>query len=281
MKKKSIFALLLALCMMLSVFCVPVFALEPGPISDEEYLQQRALQLAKNNAAVLYEDIDPDNLTLTGPYQIYASVKVPLTAQEAYAQNALDMFCDEENQDNYKLFFVYHNDEPLTYMVLDKYDGDWHMAGVGGLDLNILLAKKEEMEKQFPDEEIGYFFSSDGVVMLFTPERANGYLLLTSSSAGYNAEEGALVRTRDYAIATYQIIRDIYQLLEDTGMTVQEYKSTVPLGGYPKHIVNLMEGKTYPVWPFWLPRIGIPVAVVLILAGAVIFIVRRRKKKAE
>ncbi len=279
---KVLSALLAVLVLSMALGSVSVSAdmlSQTNAAADDDYLQQRALLLAKTAVSGLSEEIDPDSITVIGPYKIWYHSHQALSAGAAYAGRSLEMCCTEGEEDRYKLFFVYRDGEPFTYMTVDQ-NRDYELASIFGLDLNKLLSAKAYMEEQFPDEEIGYFQNS-GAVLVFTPDRTNGHLLLGGYHAGYNEEERSLVRTRDFAIGEYEYYQKLYQMLEESGLTVHEFKAQAPIGGLPDYHIDLINGKTYPVWKFWLPRIGIPAAVVLILAGTAIFIVRRRKKKAE
>ncbi len=267
----ALFSLLFSGCMALSGFFVSSVCAET---SDKQSLEE-ATEAAAQYAEQIYSEIDPENLRLTGPYSVYPATKIPETESEAYAKKGLTMYYDEEDLENYKLYFVYDEEEPLTYLVLQK-SGDW-LLQQGGSDLNVLLEKKAEMEAELPGKEIGYFLSY-GQIRLFTPELSNGYILAAEGS--YDSSDTKLVRTRDYAVYEYEYYQELYRYMEETGTTAAELKQNAKLGG--SIWTDLINGKTYPVWKFWLPRIGIPAAVVLIAAGAVVLLVRRKKKaKAE
>ncbi len=272
MKKmiSALFSLLLSGCMALSSIFVPSVCAD---VFDKQSAQE-AETAAAQYAQQIYPDIEPENLRLTGPYPLYPATKIPKMASEAYAQKGLTMYYNEEDVEDYKLYFVYNGEKPLTYLVLQK-NGVWLLQQGGG-DLNVLLEKKAEMEAKLPGEEIGYFLSY-GYIRLFTPKLSNGYILAAESN--YDISDTRLVRTRDYAVYEYEYYQEAFRYLEETGTTIAELKKNAKFGG--SMWTDLINGKTYPVWKFWLPRIGIPVAVVLMIAGAVIVIVRRRKKKAE
>ncbi len=234
-------------------------------MSDEEYLQQRALELAKAKA-----DAASDNVTITGPYEVYGW-KYPQSAWEAYAR-PLPAFVS----DIYALFFVYEDNEPSFALCLryDKGEG-WNKApSLNEPDLNSLLSEKEALEKQLPNKKIGYLHIN-GTLALFTPETNNGYILLPDSIGsghGYGAygnNETHLIRTRDFTVGLYRFFKG----LEDSGITFDEWCDENMLTDL---FAMLFFDKTYPVWPFWLTRIGLPAATVVI-AAAVILIIRKRK----
>ncbi len=267
----------LFLCLFLCFgLCAPALAdtMQTGTLTDEEYLQQRALELAKANAA-------SENVTVTGPHEMYG-LKYPQSAWEAYAR-PLPTVSPKEISDTYALFFVYEDDVPSFVLMLD-YDTGLGLGWRGSLryyppELKSLLAEKEALEKQFPNKEISYLLLN-GTLVLFTPKTNNGYILLPDnigagfSYGSFDNNETHLIRTRDFSVGLYEFFKG----LEDSGVTLDEWWDENPGTDL---FAMLFFDKTYPVWPFWLTRVGIPAAVVVIAAAAAVFIIRKRKKAKE
>lgn len=262
--KKSIFVLLLSLCVLISTLAAPVGA-ESGGISDEEYLQQTALAYAQAQAdSVGY---DADGITLAGPYAVYVGVHNAKTKLAAYTESTKMQVAEGT-----KLFFVYDNGQPLfCLLMVEEETGEWRASGAPAQSLEALLAEKERLEEEFPGEEIGYY-SYGGAVLLCTPSRKNGYVLLTDGQFGY--EQGGktvLISARDMAVAHYEAYEEQQQRLKEVGEADMS-------SGEDRVLEKLLSGKTYPAWKFWMPYIGFPAAVIILAAGVAVFLVKRKKK---
>ncbi len=295
-KKTALTALFLTLCMLLSVFsAVPVLAgtsskSSNAPAGYDETMIVRPT-CALNNAAVrqarqaikfFYGRETASRITVVGPMDILKLYACPQSKEEAYLATDLEALCPKKDRDSFKLFFIYDGDKPLTYITLMKCGNAWKLyKGYYKEALPRLLEDKALLERMHPNADIGYLLMEDEI-SVYTKGLKDGHIILRESG------KSTPVKLRDFTTALYQMQKQA----DAAGMTVQHWsavqvkyhKDKLALGcdGFAEKINSRISAVTViPVWQFWLPRIGIPVAVVLILAGTVVVMVRRRKKKAE
>lgn len=236
---------------------IQVFAAE----SEDSLLQTAEVYLKTVAAKEMQEQYGKTGeLILSAPMECY-EMTAGYSLWEAYIGHSLS---PGYGADEMRVFIVSCDGEPMMLMVLRRQENGIWMLDAFGQKADPVLDAAERLRQQTSDrEEIAYLLIGEQLYP-FTPNRYNGYLAVP-----HMPESQMVYSTRDILIDYYDKTKEWLA----NHPLYQKFGGSVALE-YP-----IIPSRHYPVWPFWLGVIGIPVTVIALGVGAVILI--RRKKHAK
>lgn len=266
--------ILIIIISLLSLFTVPVSAARKEDVfihSDfVDHLETYYAEIVRCHGQV-------GELTFSESYECYMlDTYNDLSLFEAYVGKGLEALYNEKEvsykDQNPRLIMIYNDGKPLSFVVCRQMeDESWRFLPASeSPQLTTVLQAKERLEQVVPkDTKISYLYHL-GNLYLFTPELYNGYLTI-----GY-AEK-------------FLVPQDVYQSIQND-QTIYRTRDLLLEAYYdpPKPMDNVLEyndageilpERHYPVWPFWLMVIGIPVAVIALSVGTVILVRKRKHAK--
>ena len=255
---RMILSVLLSVILSVQV-TVSAFAAADNSLMEtaEYYLQHVAPNNIELNYGVTGE------LTLSKPMDCYHLMR-GYSKFSAYTGKSLSPALD--NTLETKMFYIYCDGKPTALMMLSKNtDGIWVLHALGYAASPVIDATEQLQNATSPNEEIAYLFSEPNLYP-FTPNLYNGYLAVPNMPSGR-----MLYQTRDVLIDYYEQTKDWPTFEELLG------SDEIPIIGAT--YATIIPSRHYPVWPFWLMVIGIPVAVIALSVGTVILVRKRKHAK--
>ncbi len=267
MKKLRNCFLCVLVCIFLLPFSLPVFA----EVDEQQLQKDLAVSIAQREISALYGEDVLTKVTVSDPIEVAVFTQYPQSEFAAYTSKDLDALSSGKEDSQIRLFFVYLEDERIAYFTINQQNpsSGWKEHIKFCTEIAGLAEDEQALLSERSDADIGYFYSADVGAPIWVYEKGtrNGMMVLRENDAS------AIIKTRDYILYNYEQA----ELAEQAGMTVNEYRSSQ--GALGERLDQpLFDGKTYPVWSFWLKAAGIPAVAVVLIAAVVIFIIRRRRK---
>jgi hypothetical protein len=247
---KKVFSILLSLFVLLSVSSI---GLADSTETDDAQAIITANRILENSSS--YGDYD--KITLSDPVDCYLLDDHVHSLVQAYTAKSLSPFYSTLK---YRMFYVYGDGEPISWMLLVKQMGEWGVIATG--DPQAILDAQEKLAAAVPKETRICSFWIGRRAYVFTPDLWDGYIMAV------NDEKNTVYRTRDLLIEYYKLTKDApsYEELQtaaiEAGVSMEDY--------------SFLPQQTYSVLPFWCAVIGIPVIAAV---GIVILVMRRKKGK--
>ena len=256
----------------ISLVCVFAFVIQMN--ADMIQIDEGIVRVAEMHLLAFSGSSDASDygeLTLSAPVDCHTVQRIS-SQLKAYTGKSLTPL---RGRTEMKLFFIYSDGIPVEIMTLRNDDNaGWIQDSIGRYDIKEVIDSVNQLYAVTSLNEPIAFVMENRHIYPYTPNRYNGYMAEYKSRNGEERIE--IYRTRDVLLDYYEKKKDWPISIEDV-LKIHRGEIKPPDNYYDA--VNIIPSRHYPVWPFWLMVIGIPVAVIALSVGTVILVRKRKHAK--